>query len=90
MSDTSATFGKTNRAKANTFTRSGYTFEGWYVKRECDGKWLYTNGKTKKWYKSGKQQKGYTKVVYKDKSSFSKTTSVNADTLHLYAKWSKS
>ena len=48
MSDTSATFGKTNRAKANTFTRSGYTFEGWYVKRECDGKWLYTNGKTKK------------------------------------------
>lgn len=89
MSSTNAVFGKDNVAKKNTFSKSGYAFKGWYVKRDSDGKWLYTNGKTKKWFVAGKQSKGYAKVVYKNGASFSKTTSVNGDVLHLYAKWVK-
>lgn len=90
MSNTYATFGESNKLTSNTFKRSGYTFKGWYVKRESDNKWLYTNGTIKKWFTSGKQLKGYSKVVYKNKASLSKTTSVHGDKVHMYAKWRKS
>ena len=89
MSNSYATYGESNLTQANTFKRSGYSFAGWYVKRESDGKWLYTNGTTKKWYASGKQPKGYKKVVYKNKANLSKTTSVHNDKVHLYAKWNQ-
>lgn len=89
MSNTYATFGELNKIRSNTYKRSGYTFKGWYAKRESDGKWLYTDGATKKWITAGKQPKGYSKVVYKNKTTLSKTTSVNGDKVHMYAKWGK-
>lgn len=89
MSNSYATFGERNVTKANTFKRSGYSFAGWYVKRESDGKWLYTNGTTKKWFENGKQLKGYKKAVYKNEATLSKTTSIHNDKVHLYAKWNQ-
>ncbi len=88
MSDTTVTYGKNTALKANTFTKTGYTFAGWKAYRISDGKWYYTNaaGKTG-WYKEGSQPSGYTKYVYKDKQGVSKTTSVNGDTIRMFATW---
>ena len=51
----------------NGFTRSGYSFTGWYAKRNSDGKW-YVSGKG--WLTESEiNSKKYTKKLYTDKSS---------------------
>ena len=52
---------------ANGFTKSGYSFTGWYAKRNSDGKW-YVSGKG--WLTESEiNSKKYTKKLYADKSS---------------------
>lgn len=45
----------------------------------------YTNGTTKKWYKEGKQPKGWKKYVFKDQEATKNLTKEYSDVIHMYA-----
>ena len=92
MADTVATYGANTSIAKNTFTKEGYVFIGWYVKREHDQKWRYTsaNGTSKGWYVEGQQPTGYVKFIYKDEVILTNPTSVNEDVINLYAQWKES
>ena len=67
MSSISVTYGNQFTLPANTFTRNGYSFQGWNVKRNGDNKW-YVNGQgwlTESQISSG----GYSKAVYANKAT---------------------
>lgn len=87
MSNTTITYGVLKAISANKFKKSGYTFNGWTVKRSSDEKWLYGNTSTGKrgWYKAGSQPSGYSKYIYNDKVKISRTSSVDKDTVTFYA-----
>ncbi len=89
MDDTIVVYGESTKTRTNTFTRSGYVFDGWYAYRSSDNKWLYQKGSTKKWYVEGKQPAGYKKAVYADGIAVSKSSSKAGDTVVFYAKWLK-
>ena len=64
ISGFSVKYGDTFKIPANTFTKTGYTFAGWNVKRN-DNKW-HVSGKG--WLtESDISSKGYTKNLYADK-----------------------
>ncbi|MCQ2355074.1 MAG: InlB B-repeat-containing protein, partial [Clostridia bacterium] len=87
MEDTIVTYGTSTALRANTFTRTGYDFAGWYRYRTSDNKWHYSNGTTSAWYVEGTQPDGYTKLVLSDKSKVSMTSSVDKDVCIFYAAW---
>lgn len=88
MASDAAAVNGTFQLDKNTFTRSGHDFSGWTVKRTSDSKWYYKNANgTGKWYKEGKQAKGYTKAVFKDQASISKLATKSGQTLQFYAQW---
>ncbi|MBQ6662031.1 MAG: InlB B-repeat-containing protein, partial [Firmicutes bacterium] len=66
MADTKVTYGVQHTLRANTFTRAGYTFKGWYGYRKSDGKWRYTDGTNSGWYAEGSQPSGYYKTLWED------------------------
>ena len=91
MSKQTITYGVNTKLAANAFKRSGYTFKGWTAYRASDSKW-YVQDKNgaKKWATTSQiKANGYTKVVYANKSTVAKTSSVNGDTVTMYAQWSK-
>ena len=58
--------GTTASLNANSFTRAGYSFTGWYAKRNSDNKW-YVSGKG--WLSESEiNSKGYSKKLYADKA----------------------
>ena len=67
---------------------TGKKFKGWTAYRAEVDKWYYSDssGETRGWYKAGKQPSGYTKYVYADKQSVSKTGSPGEHVL-MCAKW---
>ena len=87
MADTKHTYGVKSNLRKNAFTRTGYTFNNWYVYRPNVKKWMYTNGSKSGWYAKGSQPSGYYLNTYYDGGWVSGTTSVNNDTVVLYAKW---
>lgn len=87
MADTVVKYGTNTKTRTNTFTRSGYTFGGWYLQRAYDGKWQYKKGSTLNWYAKGKQPAGYELSVYANGVSVAKTTPYNNDVVTFYAKW---
>ena len=87
MADTKHTYGVKSNLRKNTFTRTGYTFNNWYVYRPNVKKWMYTNGSKSGWYAKGSQPSGYYLNTYYDGGWVSGTTNVNNDTVVLYAKW---
>lgn len=87
MADTTHTYGTAKEISANTFKRTGYTFNGWYVYRKSDNKWFYGNGTSKGWYVEGKQPSGYVKVYYTDETEIATTSPVDKDTVTMYAQW---
>jgi uncharacterized repeat protein (TIGR02543 family) len=67
MSSMTVKYGADFTLTANSFTKTGYTFSGWNVKRNGDGKW-YVKGQgwlTDSEISSG----GYTRAVYSDKAT---------------------
>ncbi len=80
-------YGVSTKLSANTFTRSGYQFAGWTAYRTAKDQWYYTNGTENAWYTAGSEPAGYTKYIYKDKQGVAKTSSVNEDTVIMYAQW---
>ena len=90
MADTTVTFGVSTALRTNSFTRSGYTFAGWYAYRASDSKWYYTNGTDSTWYTEGSQPSGYYKSTYVDGVSVAKTSTVDGDVVTMYAQWNSS
>jgi hypothetical protein len=87
MAPTSVTYGTPTALRTNTFVKTGYTLAGWNAYRASDNKWYYTNGSSMSWYIEGSQPSGYTKYVYENGSSVSKTSTVDNDTVTMYAQW---
>ena len=80
--------GISNNLRPNYFTRSGYTFEGWYLNRKSDGKWLYFDADgTARWYLKGSQPKNSVLALYEDKRTVAYLTSVDDDVITCYAQW---
>ncbi len=80
--------GISNKLRPNYFTRSGYTFAGWYLTRKSDGKWLYfdTDGGAT-WYAKGSQPAGARLALYEDMRTVSALTAVDGDVVTCYAQW---
>jgi len=93
MSSIQVTYGINTTLPANTFTRTEYTFKGWYAYRQSDGKWLYKNNTTseQRWLTEAQASAygNYSKVLYPDQHTISKTTPVNNDTVKMYAQWQR-
>lgn len=89
MADTKHTYGEKTYIRKNTFTLSGYAFDGWNAYRPNLDKWLYTNGNQENWYKRDSQPAGYYLKTYDDATWVKATTPVNNDTVVFYAKWKK-
>ena len=86
MSNTTGTYGVESTLRKNTFTKTGYRFVGWTAYRAGDKKWYY-KGTTNGWYTEAAAPSGYTKYIYKDEQAFAKLTSVQGDTITMYAQW---
>lgn len=89
MADTTVTYGTTTKLRTNTFTRTGYTFAGWYAYRASDGLYRYesADGSTTNWYKEGSQPSGWTYFLYEDGAGVLTTSTVDKDTVTMYAAW---
>ena len=89
MSDTLIPYGISTTTVSNKFTKTGYTFNCWNVKRDSDNKWYYKNNTNDKkgWYLQGKQPSGYVKIPYGNGCSVARTSSVNNDIVRFYAQW---
>ncbi len=88
MSSATATLGKSYASKSNAFKRTGYTFGGWYVKKN-NKYWLVKSGSSWKWSTSSSNRKVYSnKYGFKFYNSGSTNQKVNkGDTITLYARW---
>ncbi len=77
--------------RKNAYVKDGYTFQGWYFKRESDQKWLYEdeNGNLT-WRTEGKTLSQEQKYLAKDSSEICDFTRINGDVITSYAVWSKS
>ena len=89
MEDLTVTYGVSTKLTANAFTRSGYTFKGWYAYRTSDDKWYAAKKDgTKGWYTQAQiTANGYTKAVYGNGAAVAKSTTVDGDTITMYAVW---
>lgn len=88
---TSATYhiyGISTKLRANGFTRSGYSFAGWYLTRKSDGKWLYFDADgTARWYLKGEQPATSVLALYGNERAVAKLTATDGDTVTCYAQW---
>lgn len=88
MSGSTVPYNATEKLKKNTFTKTGYTFDGWYVRRSGN-EWLYKNNSnnTTGWYREGNEPTGYVKYKFKDEESFSQLAYIDNGTATFYAQW---
>ena len=85
MVPTVVIYGTPTPLRANAFTREGYTFNGWRVYRDYDGKWAGINAAGQSgWYKQSEIQ---TYTVYRDK--YSVYAFAPSGTVTAYAQWKK-
>ncbi len=76
------------KLRANGFTRTGYTFAGWYLTRKSDGKWLYFDKDgVARWYLKGSQPATSVLALYENQRTVSQLSAVNGDTVTCYAQW---
>lgn len=87
MANTSASFWTPVALSANAFSRTGYQYGGWTAKRSSDNKYLYKNGSTENWYAQGQQPSGYAFKIFADQEMVSALSTVNGDTITMYAQW---
>ena len=87
MADTKHTYGVKSNLRKNTFTRTGYTFNNWYVYRPNVKKWMYTNGDISRWYAKGSQPSKYYLKPYNNGGWVNCTTARNNDMVVMYANW---
>ncbi len=88
MSATNHINGIKAKLRNNEFTKSGYTFAGWYLTRKSDGKSLYlTATGSKSWYVKGSQPAGAVLALYSNKQSVSALSNSNGDVVTCTAQW---
>ena len=85
MADTKVTYGNPTKLRKNAYKRPGYIFLGWYAVRKSDRFCNYDTG----WYLPGTQPAGSKYNYYKDEATVSKTSSVDGDTIRMYADWKR-
>ena len=86
MAATTHTYGVNQALRKNAFTKTGYTFGGWNVRRLDKNTWWYRNSSGQGgWYAKGKQPSGYSLGVYKDQAVVGYTADGN--NCDLYAVW---
>lgn len=75
------------KLRKNTFTKTGYKFQGWYLTRVINKEiyYLYDNWQ---WYKEGTQPFGTKKCLYEDERRTSNATTVDKDVITAVAQWS--
>lgn len=90
MSDTIVPMGVLTNTSSISFAKTGYTFNGWYAKRNSDNKWLYRNTTTgtNAWYVEGTQPSNYVKYKYNNTQALANTSNVPNDIIYFYAQWS--
>jgi hypothetical protein len=87
MAPTVVLYGRATRLRPNAFTRAGYTFAGWTLRRSTDGAQLYVDpadGSRRLWL-TGPQPASYRLAVYRDGVNVART--VTQGTLQLTAAW---
>jgi len=90
MTPTTVLYGKRTHLRANSFTRSGYTFVGWHASRTADGKVRYQNPRDRsetKWAPAGDEPSGWVRFIYPDQASVYHSTPRGA--MMLTAVWQK-
>ena len=75
------------KLRKNTFTKTGYKFQGWYLTRVINKEiyYLYDNWQ---WYKEGAQPSGTKKCLYEDERRTSNATTVDKEIITAVAQWS--
>lgn len=75
------------KLRKNTFTKTGYKFQGWYLTRVINKEiyYLYDNWQ---WHKEGVQPSGTKKCLYEDERRTSNATTVDKDVITAVAQWS--
>ena len=75
------------KLRKNTFTKTGYKFQGWYLTRVINKEiyYLYDNWQ---WYKEGTQPSGTKKCLYEDERRTSNATTVDKEVITAVAQWS--
>lgn len=89
MANTVVTHGVSTATRTNTFTKTGYTFDGWYAHRNSDNKWRYVNSKDSSditWYLENSQPDNWIKYRYRDGASVKATAPVGS-IVTFYAVW---
>ena len=87
MADTAVTYDIRTNLRTNTFVRDGYRFDGWYIYQHSSNKWNYENGAKRGWYYKDQQPEGYTLRKYADGQSVYQSSTVDKDTIELFAVW---
>lgn len=88
MSNTYHIYGISTKLRDNAFTRSGYTFAGWYLYRSSDKKWLYfTSDGSASWFTKGEQPATAVLALYGDQRAVAKLSASDGDTVTCYAQW---
>lgn len=75
------------KLRKNTFTKTGYKFQGWYLTRVINKEiyYLYDNWQ---WHKEGTQPSGTKKCLYEDERRTSNATTVDKEVITAVAQWS--
>lgn len=75
------------KLRKNTFTKTGYKFQGWYLTRVINKEiyYLYDNWQ---WYKEGAQPSETKKCLYEDERRTSNATTVDKEVITAVAQWS--
>lgn len=76
------------KLRKNTFTKTGYKFQGWYLTRVINKEiyYLYDNWQ---WYKDNEQPSGVEKYFYKDEERSCNATTTDGDIITAIAQWEK-
>lgn len=90
MSNTKVIYGKSTATKANAFSRSGYVFDGWKIRRYINDRigwqWYCQKGNVKTWCKTLPEGYGY--VKYRSGAKVAYTASAGS-TVQFYATWKR-
>lgn len=63
----------------NYFTKTGYTFEGWYLSRKLERKWFYLDNGNALCYIKGRQPQGAYLSLYEGRRAVAFLSAVNGD-----------
>ena len=91
MDRTTVKYGELTPLRDNTYTREGYSFDGWYIAKDykgADEKWLYAHESGDKSFLSEDEvESGYVLRKYYDGDSSKTLTGVDGTVITLVAQW---